>query len=257
MKGKVHTVCIPSTYLMGGEGRFNIYLPQGAESGRKFPVLYLFHGVIDNNTSWTCKGRAVEQLEKAVADGKASPFIIVMPRAWNSFYVDGMGLFDGRPGHNYRSFFTKELVPYIEANYPVLTGRSNTAIAGDSMGGYGAMLYAVLEPQRYCMCYAMSGALMGLNWTRLTTKVPSIPDVIASVAKAGSADGGSLDLPELYIDCGRWDPVCGRMNTKAHRRLMAMGVPHHYSRHSGSHLWRYWRGCFGRLLSVLFVQKRD
>lgn len=254
MDGKIHTVCIPSAHLMGGEGCFNIYLPQGAEQGQRFPVLYLFHGVIDNHTNWGRNGKALEQLEKAVAEGKNIPFIIVMPRAWNSFYVDGMWLFDGRPGHNYRSFFAEELVPYVESNYPVLTGRCNTAIAGDSMGGYGAMLYAVLEPQRYCLCYAMSGALMGLDWTFLTSKVPSIPQVLASSVKA---EDGSAELPELYIDCGKWDPVCGLMNTKAHRRLMAMGVPHHYSRHPGTHSWGYWRGCFGRLLSVLFVTPKD
>lgn len=244
--------CIPSRFLMGGRGYFNIYLPQ-YEAGRRYPVLYLFHGMGDDHTRWESKGEMSRIIDAAWAAGGIGPFITVTPGAHLSFYIDGLDFFDGEPGHKFQSFFEQELRPYIEANFPVLTGRENTAIAGISMGGYGALRYAVLHPEDYCLCYSMSGASEGLDWTHLTDNVPAIADIVAT--KYPDADYSQL--PELYLECGKMDPMVGHHNKVTHRRFMAMGVPHHFSLHPGTHNWSYWQGSFGRLLSVLFAPAKD
>lgn len=132
-----------------------------------------------------------------------------------SFYLDGFGYFDGKLGHKYESFFFKDLKPYIEANFPVLSDREHTFIAGASMGGYGALYYGIKYPHLFCMCYSMSGATEGLNRFGITDEVPSILRLL---------EGKKTDnLPRLYLECGDKDHVCGQSNRITHEKLEAMG----------------------------------
>lgn len=240
---------IASRHLMCGHGEYNIYLPADYKtSGRKYPVLYLLHGMIDNHLAWCRKGNLARAMDQAVEKGLLPPMIVVMPKGYNSFYVNGMGLFDGRPGHDYESFFIHELVPHIQSSYPVAPGRENTAIAGNSMGGYGACYYALNYPQMFCLCYTISAALGGGNWTGLTKKVPSMVEMLCSKAY-GPHNYSSL--PRFYMDCGRTDIVCRRFNERTHRKLDAMGFPHSYSRNKGGHSWKYWRAALERMIKVL------
>jgi|WetSurMetagenome_2_1015567.scaffolds.fasta_scaffold21258_2 enterochelin esterase-like enzyme len=108
-----------------------IYTPAGFDvNGKtKFPVLYLIHGGSDNEETWTKVGRANLIADNLIAQGKVKPMIIVMPYA-------NTGLMMSK---TFGTDMMNNIIPFVEANYPVLTDRNNRAIAGFSVGG-GATL---------------------------------------------------------------------------------------------------------------------
>lgn len=233
---------IPSENIMGGTGRFDIYLPAGyAKSKKKYPVLYLLHGLGYGPRTWDKK--VTETVDSLVRDGTFEPLVVVMPYAQMSFYLDGFTYFDGEPGHKYESFFMKDLKPYIETKFPVLTDREHTFIAGASMGGYGALYYGIKYPHLFCMCYSMSGATEGLDWFGITDEVPSICRLL---------DGRRTDnLPRLYLECGDEDRICGPSNRIAHKKLTAMGIEHNFRIYKGNHSPRFWRSSLKRLINIM------
>ena len=233
---------IPSEYIMGGAGRFDIYLPAGyAKSEKKYPVLYLLHGLGYGPRTWTEK--VTNTVDCLVRDGTIEPFVTVMPYAQMSFYLDGFTYFDGEPGHRYESFFMKDLKPYIETNFPVLTDRKHTFIAGASMGGYGALYYGIKYPHLFCMCYSMSGATEGLDWFGITDEVPSICQLL---------EGRKTDnLPCLYLECGDEDLICGPSNRITHKKLTAMGVEHSFRIYEGDHSPHFWKSSLKRMMTIM------
>lgn len=235
---------ISSEYMMDKTGRFDIYLPAGyAESGKKYPVLYLLHGLGYNSGIWETRMNITGMIDKFVRDGAIEPFVVVMPYAQMSFYLDGFGYFDGKPGHKYESFFLKDLKPYIEANFPVLSDRNHTFIAGASMGGYGALYYGIKYPHLFCMCYSMSGATEGLDWFGITDEVPSICRLLD--------DRRTDNLPRLFLECGDKDRVCGPSNRITHEKLEAMGVKHSFKIYNGIHSSSFWISSLKRMISVM------
>ena len=233
---------------------FNVILPADYKtSGERYPVLYLLHGMTDDNYSWQEEGDVVELTKKAVDAGIIDPFIIVLPNAYLTFYVDDLDwselpVFNYHPKLKFESFFTKELQPYIESHFPVLTDREHTAIAGLSMGGYGASYYAFKYPEKYCYCASFSGAVNGADWTGLTDKVPSIEDIFKT---KGYTKDDFDRLPEYIMDCGDVDIVCSLFNDLTHDFLKSIEFPHVYRVYSGGHNWDYWRPAYERMLPEL------
>lgn len=244
---------IPADSLLNdGEGEFTVYVPKGGDgSGPAYPVLYLFHGMNGDHMAWEEKGRVVEMTDSAIRAGVIRPFIIVMPNAYNSFFVDGFYLLDGEPGNKYETFFFTRLVPYIEANYPVMKDRAHTAVAGLSMGGYGASLYAFKYPGKFCFSYSMSGATEGLDWIWSEDDedlVPSIPRVFETKGYKKEDFG---NLPAYFMDCGTEDIICKGFNDMTHEYLRSIKFPHEFREYEGEHEWEYWTACYRRMLPDL------
>jgi enterochelin esterase-like enzyme len=118
-----------------------IYTPPGFDVNGKtrYPVLYLIHGGSDTEETWTKVGRANLIADNLIAQGKAKPMIIVMP------YANVM------PGP--REGFTKDIIndiiPFVEANYPVLTESKNRAVAGFSVGGGQTLNIGLMNPDKF------------------------------------------------------------------------------------------------------------
>ena len=118
-----------------------IYTPPGFDVNGKtrYPVLYLIHGGSDTEETWTKVGRANLIADNLIAQGKAKPMIIVMP------YANVM------PGP--REGFTKDMIndiiPFVEANYPVLTESKNRAVAGFSVGGGQTLNIGLMNPDKF------------------------------------------------------------------------------------------------------------
>ncbi len=125
--GMVSAATYPTTSY--GMRAARVYTPPGYSTATKYPVLYLHHGIGGDETSWTDGASAHIIVDNLIADGLATPMIIVMPNNSMTLSNDfnGYGL--------YESVIVPDLIPYIEANYSVLTDRANRAIAGLSMGG--------------------------------------------------------------------------------------------------------------------------
>ena len=124
-----------------------VLLPQGAAAGAgKPPVLYLLHGLTDDDTAWT-RYTSIERY----ADAKG--LAVVMPQAHRSFYTDEAY------GMKFWTFLSEELPAVVQSFFRVSDQRAETFVAGLSMGGYGAMKWALRQPGRFAKAATLSGAL--------------------------------------------------------------------------------------------------
>ena len=130
---------------------YSILLPPSysKSTSRAYPVVYFLHGLNNDHTSWTVEryGNIQNKVEEMMTSGKIPEIIMVHPRGDNSFYCNYA---DG--SKRYEDFIVQELPAYIESQYRTKKGRENRAIAGTSMGGYGALKIAMKFPDRYVAC---------------------------------------------------------------------------------------------------------
>src|SRR5215211_5838793 len=139
-----------------GEVEYGLNAPSRALSDGIPYVLYLLHGLGDDERAWTTLGRAAETLDRLIAARKLKPLIVVMPMAKDSWYVDnpdpgGRGLV--------AQALTGDFVDHVDRTYPTAACRAGRALGGLSMGGYGALLYAMDNPKRYGAAFSFSGSL--------------------------------------------------------------------------------------------------
>ena len=130
-----------------------VLLPRGySRSTRRYPVLYLLHGAVDDYRSWTTKGDA-----EALTAGL--PLIVVMPDTGPiGGYVDWL-----RGGNRWETFHLTKLVPWIDRRYRTEGRRAGRAVAGLSMGGFGSMSYAARQPDSFAAAASFSGAVDSVN----------------------------------------------------------------------------------------------
>jgi S-formylglutathione hydrolase FrmB len=133
-----------------------VYVPASAAPGEGWPVLYLLHGLGGSERDWVDLGGIQATLDRMIRSGRIRPMMVVMPGAGSSWYVDSAKL--GGPG-NFESAIGDDLPRAIEARFPVSESASQRAIAGISMGGYGALRIALKRPESFAAVASMSGAL--------------------------------------------------------------------------------------------------
>lgn len=137
---------------------FQLYLPPGyADTGtRRYPLLMLLHGRGDTMAAWA---RVQPLLDTLIASGEIPPLIAVLPDApWSqraSYYVDSAHA-QGQPA---QSLLLDELLPHIDARWPTRTERSARIVGGYSMGGYGALRFALARPQAFGAALVLSPAV--------------------------------------------------------------------------------------------------
>jgi S-formylglutathione hydrolase FrmB len=146
---------IPSAAL-GRPLDVSIYRPDGAAPTAGWPVLYLLHGLHGCYRDWAALGGIQKTLDQLIASGRIKPMLVVMPDGSNSWYVDSAAI--GGPG-NYQTALLDDLPKAIEQRFPVQRTRAGRAIAGLSMGGFGALRLALTRPDRYVAAASLSGAI--------------------------------------------------------------------------------------------------
>jgi putative tributyrin esterase len=208
------------------------------ETGKgPFPVLYLLHGLSDNHTIWLRR----TSIERYIAD---LPLVVVMPDGGRGFYTDA------EQGFAFGKAIGAELIERIDRTFPTRADRSGRAVAGLSMGGYGALRLGLTHPDLYCAAVSHSGALnfghkviygdhikdRAAEFTRILGEDPTggPNDLYALAEKADKAA-----LPALRLDCGTEDHLI-ESNRTFHTHLTALGIPHAYEEHPGAHDWAYW-----------------
>ena len=167
-QGKVmDNLSLPSK-ILNGERKYAIYLPPDYEtSERMYPVLYLLHGSGDDQTGWIQFGEVLQITDKAIEDGLATPMVIVMPDAQSG----QKGYFNSIDGKwNYESFFFEELIPFIEKKHHIKSEKRFRAIAGLSMGGGGAFIYALRHPEMFSSACPLSGSMGELSYNEFYKK---------------------------------------------------------------------------------------
>src|SRR5699024_7811774 len=150
---RAEVVDIPSTrgHIDLGLARTNgvtklqarVLLPDGYDEQpeRRWPILYLLHGIGDTSATWLRRDRG-----NAAVGTAALPAIVVMPEGGRGYWIDHCLGHTERPGARWASYILEEVVPAIEARYRVAPDRRDHAIGGLSMGGYGAMVLAAQLP---------------------------------------------------------------------------------------------------------------
>ena len=181
-KGTVKFDALESKALAGNVTNENtkralaIYLPPNySNSTKRFPVLYLLHGIGDDHLNFVddeTKYNNIQSLMDAgIAAQRFGEMIIVTPdektNAFGSFYVNSAAT------GNWEDFTAKELVNYIDANYRTIAKAESRAIAGHSMGGYGAITLAMKHPNIFSVVYAMNGAFISFTG-EITAKNPDV-----------------------------------------------------------------------------------
>jgi S-formylglutathione hydrolase FrmB len=200
------------------------------------PVLYLLHGLSDDDTIWSRR----TSIERYVA---TLGIAVVMPQVHQSFYSDEV---HGLP---FWTFLTEELPELVHGFFRTSTARDDTFVAGLSMGGYGAMKWALREPHRFAAAASLSGAL-GLS-DRHGSGDPSFRALLDRVFGDAPIEGSANDvrhlvrtadpaaLPELYVACGTEDFLYGE-SVAFIEDAHAAGVALTTSIGDGDHEWDYW-----------------
>jgi enterochelin esterase-like enzyme len=131
---------------------YTVYLPSGYRAnGPRYPVLYLLHGNNGNANDWITQGHLQTTVDALIEHKDIPPVVIVMPQGGTDWYVDRK--------EKMETAFFNDLLPEIEKNYAVVNQRAGRMIGGVSMGGFGALRYAMTRPQLFCGALLLSPAI--------------------------------------------------------------------------------------------------
>lgn len=267
-QGKVLEGLTLESKIMKEKVAFSIYLPPGYENGtREYPVVYLLHGYTDEEIAWVQYGRMDELVDKAIEKGDLPPMIIVMPDGGVTWYVN-----DYKGKKPWQDMFIKEMVPYIESNYRARDKKENRAVAGLSMGGYGALHIGMRNHELFCSVGAISSgswrdqSLMNFDQKQYDKTYGFLfgedlkgNDRITDTWKSFSPFHLIRDIPleklktvKYYLTCGD-DDFLAADNSQLHIDMLDVGLPHEYRVKDGNHNWSYFSGALIETLS--FVSK--
>ncbi|WP_099464487.1 alpha/beta hydrolase [Parabacteroides provencensis] len=244
---------------LGKEVSYSIYLPSDYKtSERNYPVLYLLHGYTDDETMWLQSGEVKAIADQAIATRNATQMIIVMPNAWDTFYINQH---DGK--FPYEDMFFEELIPYIEKTYRARPQKDYRAIAGLSMGGYGSLLYSLHHPEYFSACAPLSAAIFDDNVMKQRQEYShkelfsrlygpgldywhknSVLEILSGLNK------DNLPQVRYYIDCGDDDYLL-EGNYLTHKIMQEKGIRHEFRVRDGGHSWTYWRTALPEVLKFV------
>ncbi len=188
-----------------------VYTPPGYSAARKYPVLYLQHGLGNTSTEWTQRAKAPIIADNLLADGKMHPMVIVFPsgNATATTTDDKQGDRTSESyGTAYENDLLKEIIPFVESHYSVYTDRAHRAIGGMSMGSGQALNIGLSHLDLFGSITEVAAAP--------NTKAPAelIPDAAAL-----------KQLKLFWMGSGNRDPLM-RVNMGLHTFLLEKGVPH-------------------------------
>ena len=207
------------------------------------PVLYLLHGMSDDHTAWL-RYTSIERY--SAQHGLA----VVMPAVARSFYAN-----EAR-GHRFWDFLSEELPDVVGRFFRVSTSREDTFVAGLSMGGYGALKWALHQPGRFAAAASLSGALDVVALAALADRT-ELPDRIFGGVPGPGDDLFALletadldELPSLYVACGTEDRLFPG-NTRFVDAAYGKGLDVEVDFRPGKHEWRFWDDEIQKVLAWL------
>jgi enterochelin esterase-like enzyme len=241
---------------LGRSWTYAVYLPTGYEtSGLSYPVLYLLHGNGGSLYDWATGGHIQATADALIASGEMPPAIIVMPDAGTSWFVDRK--------ENMESAVIQDLLPEVERRFHALRTRNGRLVAGLSMGGYGALRFALKYPDRFAAAALLSPAIYDPE-----------PPAHSAARRVGVFGGAafdsqvwrSLNYPALwerflamktavpiYINSGDDDDYFIEAEAaKLYSLLRRHGQPAELRIVNGSHSWPVWESTVGDALRYIF-----
>ncbi len=223
--GKVELVEYDSKSV-GTKRKAHVYTPPGYSSDKKYPVLYLLHGIGGDEHEWLRGGRPEVILDNLIADKKAEPMIIVMP--------NGRAQTDDRPGPNamgtapafgkFDKDLLGDLIPFIQSKYSVNPDRASRALAGLSMGGGQSLNFGLANLDTFA-------------WVGGFSSAPNTRPAAELVPDSAKATG---QLKLLWISCGNKDGLI-RVSQGVHDYLKDKNVPHVWHVDAHGHDFQHWK----------------
>ena len=237
---------------LGYDRRLTVYTPAGYEtSGKRYPVLYLLHGMGGDEEAWITLGRTAQILDNLIAQGKAKPMIVVMPNG----NVDQ----EAAPGESSLGLYKPttalprtmegtmestfpEIINFIEKNYRVDKKKSSRAIAGLSMGGYHSLHISKEYPDKFDYVGLFSAAIL--------PDKEKDSDIYKNLE--GKLAKQFEKAPKLYwIAIGKTDFLY-KANVEYREMLDKHNYPYIYRESDGGHIWRNWRIYLSEFVPMLF-----
>lgn len=237
---------------LGLERRMTVYTPAGYEtSGKRYPVLYLLHGMGGDEEAWISLGRTAQILDNLIAQGKAKPMIVVMP--------NGNASQEAAPGESSRGMVPPtmqlpktmegsyeqafpEIVKFIDKNYRTIKSKSGRAIAGLSMGGFHSLHISKQYPDMFNYIGLFSAAIM-------PNKEVSSPIYENMEGKLKVQFDKN---PALYwIAIGKTDFLY-KANEEYRKLLDEKGYKYTYYESDEGHIWKNWRIYLTEFVPMLF-----
>jgi putative tributyrin esterase len=232
-----------SSTALQREMHYRVLMPEASQSqiagGRRLPVVYLLHGGGGTFRDWS----NYSDVAKYAAGG----LLLVMPQGDYSYYTNAVM----RPQDRYEDYIVKDLPADVERRFPARMDRDGRAIAGVSMGGFGAAKLALHHPEKYAFAGALSAAIDAprrrFTWRRLSQS--------RSYQEMFGADGSDprrandpfllvanadpKTMPYLYLTCGRQEGLLGP-NREFAALLQRYKIAHEFHDVPGGHDWNQW-----------------
>ena len=235
-RGKLETIEYDSK-TVGAKRKAQVYTPPGYSMDKKYPVLYLLHGIGGDEYEWTRGGVANVILDNLYADKKLVPMIIVIP---NGRASKDLGPRDPFPRQSpafaaFEDDLLKDLIPFIEKTYSVKVDRESRALAGLSMGGGQSLNFGLAHIDTFAWIGGFSSAP--------NTRRPE--ELLKDVESAKK-------LKLLYVACGDQDGLL-RISQNVHNMLDEKKVPHIYNVvPGGRHDFKEWKNDLYHFSQMLF-----
>jgi len=216
-----------------------VYTPPGYSTDKKYPVLYLLHGIGGDEFEWLNNGHPQIILDNLYAENKIEPMIVVLPngRAMKDDRPVG-NIFDSAKVQAFAAFekdLLDDLIPYIEKTYPVYTDREHRAIAGLSMGGGQSLNFGLRHLDKFAWIGAFSAAP---NTEKPEVLVPDPEET-------------KQELKLLWISYGEDDNLFF-FGQRVHDYLEAHGVPHIFYMEPGGHEFKVWKNDLYMFSQLIF-----
>ncbi|MFO1044195.1 MAG: alpha/beta hydrolase-fold protein [Planctomycetaceae bacterium] len=239
-RGKVELVEYESA-TVGMTRKTRVYTPPGYTTDRKYPVLYLLHGIGGDENEWTRHGALDVILDNLSADKKIVPMIVVLPNGRAARDVTARDPIP-RQSPAFATFekdLINDLVPFIEKTYSVKTDRESRALAGLSMGGGQSLNFGFNNLETFAWVGGFSSAP---NTRRPNELVKDAEDAIRK-------------LKLLYVACGDKDSLF-QISSNVHLMLEEKKIPHFYNViPNGGHDFKVWKADLYHFAQLLFREQ--
>ncbi len=232
------------------EMHYRILLPQEYAEGGRFPVLYLLHGLYGDYQNWATR-TGVENYARGLH------LLIVMPDAADSWYTNSATI----PADKFEDYIVKDLIPEVDQHYSTVRDRHARAIAGLSMGGFGAVKLALKYPELFAFAGSLSGAFnapQDLDELRPEFRAKLV-EVFGNKGNSTRAENDisrllgatrQAPLPYFYVACGASDFFLD-VNRALIAQLTSRHMVYEYHETSGGHTWEYWDQAVQPMLQVV------
>lgn len=256
----VETVDFKPAHLGGINVKFNVILPRDyATNERRYPVLYLLHGYTGHYSDWATRTGIVRY-----AAGYEE--IIIMPEGENSWYVNNYA----DPKQQWEDYIIDDVIPYVDAHYRTIAAGRGRAIAGLSMGGYGALYLGLKHHDMFAAVASLSGVVASAEpkrWDKSFWK--AIHEKSSAIGRTLRVDFGPpsnparrgedpfllirqltpADCPKLFLAIG-WGDGLVHQNREFVRLLAQLKMPYRYDEVPGRHEWHVWDEEVQRVLAL-------